>query len=131
MRIGDLLSQNDVGVIRPEPQRQDVERTGPGGHNHLSLYGLSRARLQALLPDSGIVVGPPAAEDRLEISPLAHAILRAGVEMDSVESQRVGRLHLAYMGGTWEPDASQTARALIAATVKAQQQADPVPGSSR
>ncbi len=116
MPIGELLSQIGVSPARIPAPRPETERAGARGQD-TNLYGLSRARLEALLPESGIVVGPPEADDRLEISPLAHAILRAGVEMDGVESERVAQLRAAYVGGVWEPDTLRVASGLVASAV--------------
>ncbi len=87
---------------------------------------LERARLHALLPSSGIEVGPPEAEDKLEISPLAHAILRAGEELDSERWQRTETIRVAYLRGDWETnDLALAARLLPGLMEEDTQEADP------
>lgn len=123
MQIGEWLSQIGGFPTGTDPARQDGTPPGavhPGG----GLPALGRARLEALLPTSGIQTGPPDTEDRLDISPLAHAILRANVELDGAETERAGLLRIAYFDGSWEPDAGQIALRLLSAP-----DIDPVSGT--
>lgn len=102
MQISDVLLRAGLGSPRTEESR---DQTGAAA--------LERARLRALLPGSGISVAPPEAEDKLEISPLAHALLRAGEELDAARWQRVEALRVAYLRGQWEAEAETIAPRML------------------
>ncbi|MCU0228954.1 MAG: hypothetical protein MUF01_15085 [Bryobacterales bacterium] len=93
MQIGDLLARTGAGVPAPD---HAAERA--------AAQAAERARLQALLPSSGIHLHPPETEDKLYISPLTHTILRAGEALDSERLARVEQLRARYLQGGWEVD---------------------------
>lgn len=74
----------------------------------------SPLKVQELLPASGISIGPPTAEDRVEISVFAHTLLQANRHLADGEEDRVEQLHAAYARGRWMPDAERMASRLVA-----------------
>lgn len=74
----------------------------------------SPLKVQELLPASGISIGPPSAEDRVEISVFAHTLLQASRHLADGEDERVERLHAAYARGRWTPDPERMASRLVA-----------------
>lgn len=68
MQIADLLWRTGaLPGVGGEITKPD------SGLDRAASPALERARLHALLPTSGILLAPPEAEDKLDISPLAHA----------------------------------------------------------
>ncbi len=102
MQIGDLLARTGTGVSPPD------HPTDRG-----AAQAAERARLQALLPSSGIDLHPPETEDKLSISPLAHAILRAGEALDAERWDRVEVLRTSYLRGDWAADAALIAARML------------------
>ncbi|MCW5965810.1 MAG: hypothetical protein KIT83_17355 [Bryobacterales bacterium] len=108
MHIADLLSRS--GAL----PGAGGEFTSPESvRDRAASPALERARLHALLPTSGILLAPPEAEDKLDISPLAHAIMRAGDALDMESAYRVEALRAAYLRGDWEADDSLVASRLL------------------
>lgn len=70
-------------------------------------------RVEALLPTSGISIGPPSAEDRVEISPLAHALTRMNQRLAELEVDHVNALRMHYIQGSYEVEAENLARAML------------------
>jgi len=122
MQIADLLSRAGVSLPHNDVPRPDAAQ------ERAAAYALARTRLHALLPTSGIVLGPPETEDKLEISVLAHAILRAGDELDAQRLQRAERLRVAYLRGEFEIDVTRLAArmlpGLMAAEISGEEQAE-------
>jgi hypothetical protein len=73
----------------------------------------SPVRVKELLPATGVSIGPPSAEDKVEISPLANVVLQANNQLAESEEDRVERLHASYARGFWQIDAQQTAASLV------------------
>ncbi len=73
----------------------------------------SPLRVQELLPAEGISIGPPGAEDRVEISAMAHLLLQASDQLARAEDARVERLHAEYLRGRQEPDPERLAARLV------------------
>lgn len=73
----------------------------------------SPVRMKELLPATGVSIGPPSAEDKVEISPLANVVLQANNQLAEAEENRVERLHASYARGYWQADAAQTAASLV------------------
>jgi hypothetical protein len=103
MQLTDILSR--VGMLPPlgdglaEGATPGGTRKQLAGGRHLAGTGGAReANLGALLPSSGLSLGPPEVEDRLELSPVAHAILRAVDQLDQMQSERVAALRAGYLG---------------------------------
>lgn len=91
MRIHDWL-------IRPDSTPQE---TAP-----------SPLRVRELLPSESIRIGPPGAEDKVEISAMAHMLLQASEWLASAEDSRLERLRTEYLKGHWEPDPERLASRL-------------------
>lgn len=70
-------------------------------------------RVQELLPAEGISIGPPGAEDRLEISPMAYMLLQANDQLASAEDVRTEWVHAEYLRGRWELDPGRLATRLV------------------
>lgn len=73
----------------------------------------SPLRVQELLPVEGISIGPPGAEDRVEISAMAHMLLQASDQLAGAEDARVERIHAEYLRGHREPDPERLAARLV------------------
>lgn len=73
----------------------------------------SPLRVEELLPADGISIGPPGAEDRVEISPMAHLLLQANEQLAGAEDARAERIHAEYLRGRWEPDPERLAAHLM------------------
>lgn len=73
----------------------------------------SPLRVQELLPAEGISIGPPGAEDRVEISAMAHLLLQASEQLAQSEEARVERIHAEYLRGRREPDPDRLATRLV------------------
>jgi hypothetical protein len=73
----------------------------------------SPVRIKELLPPTGVSIGPPGAEDKVEISPLANVVLQANNHLAESEEDRVERLHASYARGHWQADAQLTAASLV------------------
>lgn len=73
----------------------------------------SPVRVKELLPPSGISIGPPSAEDKVEISPLANVVLKANHYLTEAEEDRVERLHTSYARGFWQADPDRVAASLV------------------
>ena len=73
----------------------------------------SPLRVQELLPAEGISIGPPGAEDRVEISAMAHLLLQASDQLALAEDARVERLHAEYLRGQREPNPDRLAARLV------------------
>ena len=70
-------------------------------------------RVQELLPVEGISIGPPGAEDRVEISAMAHLLLQAMDQLARGEEARVERLHADYLRGHRGPDPEALATSIV------------------
>lgn len=101
MQLADLFSRAGIGAPQPETAPNLVAPRSP-----------HRTRLDALLPSSGIVLGPPESEDKLDLSSLAHAILRTDEQLQLDQAQRVERLRVAFLRDDLEVDADALASAL-------------------
>jgi anti-sigma28 factor (negative regulator of flagellin synthesis) len=72
--------------------------------------------VKELLPASGVSIGPPSAEDKVEISPLANLLLQASNQFAEAEAERVARLHTSYARGYWKVDPERLAARMIDAS---------------
>lgn len=108
MQIADLLWR--TGAL---PGAGGEITRADSGRDRAASPALERARLHALLPTSGILLAPPEAEDKLDISPLAHAIVRAGDALDMERAYRVEALRAAFLRGDWDADDSLVASRLL------------------
>lgn len=70
-------------------------------------------RVQELLPAEGISIGPPGAEDRVEISPMAYMLLQANDKLAGSEEARTEWIHAEYLRGRWEFDPGRLATRLV------------------
>lgn len=73
----------------------------------------SPLRVQELLPVEGISIGPPGAEDRVEISAMAHMLLQASDRLAGAEEARVERIHAEYLRGQRPPNPERLAARLV------------------
>jgi hypothetical protein len=118
MELTDLLSR--VGVISPLPEsgadasppRKALKDPG-GADGTRSGRQVAGAHLDALLPTSGVTIGPPELDDKLDLSPLAHAILRAVDQLEVIQSARVGELRSGFLREGLEVDADLLAARLM------------------
>ena len=100
MQVSDLELRPLTG-LRPEAGLESSKGTAPN------------RRLEELLPASGISLAPPATEDRLEISPLAHAILQASQHLETLQEERIASLRLQYLRGGLEVEDRVSARSIV------------------
>ncbi|MCZ2154600.1 MAG: flagellar biosynthesis anti-sigma factor FlgM [Bryobacterales bacterium] len=70
-------------------------------------------RVHELLPAESIRIGPPTAEDKLEISALAQMLLEASDRLAEADEGRIERLRAGYLQGAWTPDPDRLALRLV------------------